>query len=127
MYLLQRKMAALFKKARVMITAFLLKLGLQKELDGSKQGCEFGCFFFGWGSDLRIYQKTYCILGGSTKFLCREISRNIYFVFREIIFFISRNFAKFREISYREILRNFAKYREIFVTKLKFSQGKIHC
>jgi hypothetical protein len=32
----------------------------------------------------------------------------------------------FREISYREILRNFAKYREIFVTKLKFSQGKIH-
>jgi hypothetical protein len=27
---------------------------------------------------------------------------------------------------YREILRNFEKYREIFVTKLKFSQGKIH-
>jgi hypothetical protein len=27
-------------------------------------------------------------LGWSTKFLCREISRNIYFVFREIIFYI---------------------------------------
>jgi hypothetical protein len=32
----------------------------------------------------------------------------------------------FREISYRKILQNFAKYREIFVTKLKFSQGKIY-
>jgi hypothetical protein len=58
-------------------------------------------------------------VGWSTKFLCREISQNIYFVFREIIFL-------FREISYREILRNFTKYREIFVAKLKFSQGKIH-
>jgi hypothetical protein len=58
-------------------------------------------------------------LGWSTKFFCREISRNIYFVFREIMFLL-------REISYREILRIFAKYREIFVTKLKFSQGKIH-
>jgi hypothetical protein len=46
-------------------------------------------------------------LGWSTKF---------YFVFREIIFFISRNFVS----------RNITKFREIFVTKLKFSQVKIH-
>jgi hypothetical protein len=52
-----------------------------------------------------------------------EISRSRNFA--KYLFRISRNnfflFAKFREI-----LRNFAKYREIFVTKLKFSQGKIH-
>jgi hypothetical protein len=55
-----------------------------------------------------------------------SLSRN----FAKYLFRISRNnflyFAKFREISYREILRNFAKYREIFVTKLKFSLGKMH-
>jgi hypothetical protein len=51
-----------------------------------------------------------------------SLSRN----FAKYLFRISRNNFLFREISYREILRNFAKYREIFVTKLKFSQGKIH-
>jgi hypothetical protein len=45
------------------------------------------------------------------KYLFR-ISRNIYFVFREIIFFI--------------VSQNITKFREILVTKLKFSQGKIH-
>jgi hypothetical protein len=55
-------------------------------------------------------------VGWSTKFLCREILRNIYFVFCEIIFFISRNFVS----------RNILKYRENFETKLKISQGKIH-
>jgi hypothetical protein len=50
-----------------------------------------------------------------------EISRNIYFVFREIIFFISRNFAKFRIEKYYKISRNFAKYREIFCDEIKMS------
>jgi hypothetical protein len=61
-------------------------------------------------------------LGWSTKFLCREISRNIYFVFFEIIFLFS-------EISRNFVSRNITKFREIsryFCTKLKFSQGKIH-
>jgi hypothetical protein len=56
-------------------------------------------------------------LGWSTKFRCREISRNIYFVFREIIFFISRNFAKFRIAKYyeiSEISRNFCEKIKIF-------------
>jgi uncharacterized membrane protein len=55
---------------------------------------------------LFIYRCSF-ILGWSTKFFCLEISRNIYFVFREIfisyfskyLFRISRNifyFAKFR-------------------------------
>jgi hypothetical protein len=55
-----------------------------------------------------------------------SLSRNV----AKYLFRISRNnffyFAKFHEISYREILRNFAIYREIFATKLKFSQGKLH-
>jgi hypothetical protein len=59
------------------------------------------------------------LLGWSTKFLVVskfwEISRNNFFYF-----------SKFCEISYCEILRNYVKYHEIFVTKLKFSQGKIH-
>jgi hypothetical protein len=45
--------------------------------------------------------------------------RNIYFVFREIIFL-------FREISYREMLRNFAKFREIsrnFCDEIKIFTG----
>jgi hypothetical protein len=46
-------------------------------------------------------------IGWSTKFLCREISRNIYFVFREIICFY---FAKFRIAKYYEISRNIAKF-----------------
>jgi hypothetical protein len=56
-------------------------------------------------------------VGWSTKFLCREVSRNISLVFREIIFlfreikkinlrnFVSRNITKFHEIS-----RNIAKF-----------------
>jgi hypothetical protein len=48
-------------------------------------------------------------LGWSMKFLCREISRNIYFVFREIIFL-------FRKISRKKVQRNFAKFREIKIT-----------
>jgi hypothetical protein len=74
------------------------------------------------------------LLGWLTKFLCREISPNLakyLFCISRNNFFISRNFAtfcivKFCKISYSEILQNFAKYHEIFVTKLKFSQGKIH-
>jgi hypothetical protein len=46
-------------------------------------------------------------------------SPNIYFVFREIILFISRNFVSRNITKFCEILRN-------FVTKLNFSQGKIH-
>jgi predicted AAA+ superfamily ATPase len=59
-------------------------------------------------------------VGWSTKFLGREISRNIYFVFCEIIFL-------FREISCREILRNFAKFREIsqnFCDEIKIFTGE---
>jgi hypothetical protein len=46
------------------------------------------------------------ILGWSTKFRGREILRNIYFVFREIIFFISQNFAKFCIAKYYDISQN---------------------
>jgi hypothetical protein len=56
-------------------------------------------------------------LGWSTIFLSREISRNIYFVFREMIFFISRNFAKLKSLSSLfRILRN--KKKSYFATTL---------
>jgi hypothetical protein len=57
--------------------------------------------------------------------LSRNFAKYLFRISRNN-FFISRNFAKFRIAKYYDISRNFAKYREIFVTKLKFSQGKIH-
>jgi hypothetical protein len=46
-------------------------------------------------------------VGWSTKFLCREISRNIYFVFREKKIFISRNFVS---RNFRDEIKIFTGY-----------------
>jgi hypothetical protein len=48
-----------------------------------------------------------------------DISRNIYFVFHEIIFL-------FREISNRTKMQNFEKIRDFFASKLNFWQGRMH-
>jgi hypothetical protein len=72
------------------------------------------------------------------KFFCEKLPRIFHiltlFVVRVVDeISLSRNFAKYlfrisrnNFISRNFVSRNMTKFREIFVTKLKFSQGKIH-
>jgi hypothetical protein len=80
---------------------------------------------FSWNpsiNSIKIARTSECTVPASTV----KYQRWAFLLVEVRCFWVAVLSSYFLWISYREILQNFAKYHEIFVTKLEFSQGKIH-